>query len=252
MYPSSTNRSLKILLVIVEYYSELSGFSVPEISISYSLRINEFSPVHGREPSMTFAFTEHLNLQYSHLAHRRYPISVDEQTNAKGSESTADGDSVPELPFKSWFYNQTSLLICKASKMGVSGLEAATKQRVCPAVPSTHCHNQDSAFLCFSLCRETLHLLPVPRQALPPPSLWLTSTAWISPFLTFPPSVMQTQLAPLFFLSLFHTPRKPLCALLLLVFPYSIIILYFLGRLPHLLVTYLKGHSGSSLYPQDP
>lgn len=125
--------------------------------------------------------------------------------------------------------------------MGVSDW----KQRPSKGLPRCHFYSLSQPGLCFHLCfssaEKTLHiLLPVPRPKPPPPSLWLTSTAWISPSSWhFPPSVMQTQLAPLF-PCLFHTPRKPLCALLLLVFPYSIIILYFLGRLPHLLVTHLK------------
>lgn len=44
---------MEIVLVIVEYYSELLvSASVPEISISYALRINEFSLAHGREPAV--------------------------------------------------------------------------------------------------------------------------------------------------------------------------------------------------------
>ena len=135
------------------------------------------------------------------------------------------------------------------------------KQRPSKGLP--HCHFYSLSqpglcfHLCFSLCRETLHiLLPVP-PAQPSPrhlsscELQMGKDLYFTfPDISHPRSCIHSW--HLFSLSLFHTPRKPLCALLLLVFPYSIIILYFLGHLPHLLVTYLKGHSGSSLYPQDP
>lgn len=131
------------------------------------------------------------------------------------------------------------------------------KQRPSKGLPRCHFYSLSQpglcSHLCFSLCRETLHtLLPVPRPS-PPPAISLANFYCLNftlPDISHPRSCRRSW--HLFFLSLFHTPRKPLCALLLLVFPYSIIILYFLGRLPHLWVTYLKGHSGSSLYPQDP
>lgn len=48
------------MLIIVEYYSEFSvSVSVPKISFSCALGINEFGLAHGREPSVILICTEH-------------------------------------------------------------------------------------------------------------------------------------------------------------------------------------------------
>ena len=52
------------MLMTAVIQNNLVSASVPKISISYALRINEFSLALGREPSMILTFIKHPSADY--------------------------------------------------------------------------------------------------------------------------------------------------------------------------------------------